>query len=206
MSEGPNTPHGSGGSSENQPPPPGQGQTPPPPGAGQNPPPAPQAPQGQASPGIGDPADLMTRVLARLIDAIILFIVNMVVVTTLVVGALFGGSAGFFGGFSLPGLIGSVISAAIYVGYFALLESNRGQTVGKMLMKVQVQGPDGQNPTMEQALKRNAWMALSIIPLLGGLLQLAAAIYIIVTINNNTQTRQGWHDEFAGGTKVIKIG
>ncbi|MFP4635361.1 MAG: RDD family protein [Nitriliruptoraceae bacterium] len=149
---------------------------------------------------------MTTRLVARVIDAIILFIVNMIVVTTLVVGALFGGSSGFFGGFSLPGLISSVIGAVIYVGYFALLESSRGQTIGKMLMKVQVQGPDGQNPTMEQALKRNAWLALSIIPVIGGLLGLAAAIYIIVTINNNTQTRQGWHDEFAGGTKVIKIG
>ena len=147
----------------------------------------------------------MTRVLARVIDGILLAIVNAVVVTTLVIGTVFGGGGGFFGGFSLPGIVGSVISAAIYVGYFALLESNRGQTVGKMLMKVQVQGPDGQNPSMEQAIKRNAWLALSIIPLVGWLLQLAAAIYIIVTINNNTQTRQGWHDQFADGTRVIKI-
>ena len=29
-------------------------------------------------------------------------------------------------------------------------------------------------------------------------------IYIIVSINNNDQTRQGWHDEFAGGTWVLK--
>jgi uncharacterized RDD family membrane protein YckC len=160
--------------------------------------------------GIGQPADLMTRFLARVIDHVLLFIVQAIIVTTIVFGVIFstatGGFGGMGGGFGFPGILSSVLAAAIYIGYFAYLESSRGQTLGKMLMKIQVQGPDGQHPSLEVAVKRNAWLALTIVPFLGWLLQLIATIYIAVTINNNTATRQGWHDEFAGGTKVIKIG
>ena len=200
MTEGPNTPPmgepPEGGGAQQS------GGTPPPPPGGQ-----PAPPGGTPQAGVGEVADLGTRVIARLIDFILLWIVNVVVVFTVIMGALFGTGGGMFGGgFGLSGIVGSIISAAIYVAYFALLESNRGQTLGKMLMKIKVEGPEGQLPTMEQAVKRNAWLALAIIPIVGWLLQLAAAIYIIVTINNNTQTRQGWHDEFADGTRVIKVG
>lgn len=203
MTEGPNTP-------PTGEPPESEGSQPgsPPPGGSQPPPPGQPAPgAGQQGAGAGELADLGTRVIARLIDFILLWIVNVIVVFTVIFGALFSSAGGMFGGgFGLPGFIGGIVSAAIYVGYFAFLESSRGQTLGKMLMKVRVEGPDGQLPTMEQGLKRNAWLALAIIPLVGWLLQLAAAIYIIVTINNDTATRQGWHDEFADGTRVVKVG
>ena len=29
---------------------------------------------------------------------------------------------------------------------------------------------------------------------------------IAVSINNDTVRRQGWHDQFAGGTYVLKVG
>ncbi len=188
--------------------------------AGGYPPPPPAggyAPAPGVGPGsvAGQPADLLTRFLARLIDYVILFVVNMVLVTVLVVGALMGDSAGFGGLGSTnfaAGAVAAVIGAVIYVGYFAYLESSRGQTVGKMAMKIKVIGPNGGNPTMNEAVRRNAWAGLGvlgIVPIIGGivgaLLQLAAVIYIAVTINNNVATRQGWHDEFAGGTKVVKI-
>lgn len=198
------------------PPPPPPTQT-----AGGYPPPPPTsgyAPAPGVGPGavVGQPADLMTRFLARLIDYVILAVVNMVLVTVIVVGAIMGDSAGF-GGFGATnfaaGAVSSVITAIIYVGYFAFMESSRGQTVGKMAMKIKVLGPDGRNPTMTEAVRRNAWAGLGVLGIvpfiggfIGGLLQLAAVIYIAVTINNNVATRQGWHDEFAGGTKVIRIG
>ena len=51
---------------------------------------------------------------------------------------------------------------------------------------------------------------IAIVPVVGWLVaplaQLAAAIFIAVTINNNIATRQGWHDQFADGTSVVKIG
>jgi hypothetical protein len=66
---------------------------------------------------------------------------------------------------------------------------------------------------MEQAIRRNIFQGFSvlyIIPVLGavlaGLGSLAAYIYAAVTINNDTVKREGWHDKFAGGTQVMKIG
>lgn len=185
----------------------------------QTPPPYGQQPGGMpppqpAQPGTGQPADLMTRFVARLIDYVLLFVVNMIVVVFIVAGAIMGSGSGLTGGGGfVTGLVTSILTAAIYLGYFALLESSRGQTVGKIVMKVRTIGPNGQNPTMEQAIKRNAFTALGvigIIPILGWFLaplaQLAAVILIAVTISNNAQTRRGWHDNFAGGTSVLKIG
>jgi uncharacterized RDD family membrane protein YckC len=107
-----------------------------------------------------------------------------------------------------------VITTLISLGYFAYFESNQGATFGKQLMKLKVVGPDGaSNPTMEQAVRRNIFLAFglaSIVPLvgaaLGGLASLIAVIMIAVGINNDTVARQAWHDKFAGGTRVLKIG
>ncbi len=91
-----------------------------------------------------------------------------------------------------------------------LLESSRGQTLGKMLLRIRTVGAGGGNPTTAEALKRNAWTAigiLGVVPMLGwigNLLSLAAVIAIMVTISGNTATRQGWHDNFAGGTRVVR--
>ncbi len=197
---------------------------PPPGGSYQSASPAPDhsmsQPMGQSlgKPGsVGQPADLMNRFLARLIDFVLLAIVNGVLVSAIIVGAFMGADAGGFGygaGTSLAAsAVTALLSAAISLCYFAYLESSRGQTVGKMLLKLETRGPGGGRPTMEQALKRNAFVALgvlAVIPVLGWLLsslaQLAAVIMIAVTINNNTATRRGWHDEFAGGTSVVKVG
>ena len=213
---------------QNPPPEGGSYQPPPPPGeasrgpagpyddpAGQRGPypPAPGAGYGPAPTGIGQPADLMTRFLARLIDLLILGVVNFVLVGLLVVGALAGGSAGLGyagGGFASSALY-ALLTSAISLGYFTVLESRTGRTIGKMALKVQTQGPDGGPPSVEMALKRNAFMAigvLGIVPVLGFLapfLSLAAYISIAVTINSSP-TRQGWHDRFAGGTQVTKTG
>ena len=93
------------------------------------------------------------------------------------------------------------------------MESSRGQTVGKMVMKLRTVGPAGTNPTMEQALRRNILYAanlVAIVPIFGNLLasgvSLVGAIMIALGINNDTVNRQAWHDHFAGGTRVLKIG
>jgi uncharacterized RDD family membrane protein YckC len=191
------------------PPPPPEGGYQAPAGGYQQAPPPMQAPS-----GIGLPADLLMRFLARLIDYIVIGIANFIVVTIVVVGAIMGSSAGGFGmgGSFAAGAVYAILSAGIYLGYFALLESRNGQTLGKMLLKLQTQGPNGETPTMEQAIKRNAFTAIGIVgvvPIIGGIVgglgSLIAGIMIAVTISNSP-TKQGWHDMFAGGTKVIKIG
>lgn len=181
----------------------------------QPPPPAPgyeptAAPQTGARPG-----ELLDRFVARLIDGILLAVVNAIIVTVIVVGAVLGESGSFYGGASsvLAGIVSAVVTTAIYMGYFAYLESSRGQTVGKMVMKLRTVGPNGGNPTLEQALRRNIFMAfglLGVVPIIGGLVgglaQLVAVIMIAVGINGDPVNRQAWHDKFAGGTRVLKIG
>lgn len=174
----------------------------------------PGQPYGAAS-TIGQPGVLVDRFFARLIDYLILFVVNMIIVWFLIVGVIMNASSGMpgmGGGTFLAGLVSSVVVAAIYLGYFAYLESSRGQTVGKMLLKLETRGKDGGRPTLEEAVKRNVWVALGILgvipligPLLAGLAQLAAVILIAVGINGDAVGRRGWHDEFAG-TQVVKIG
>lgn len=161
----------------------------------------------QPTDSAGQAADLMPRFLARLIDGVALWFVMFIVIVPIVFVSILGtsGGNGLTGGFGLGSIMISIVWAAIVIGYFAFMESSRGQTLGKMVMKLQTQGPDGQNPSFEVAVKRNAFYAIGIIPILGGLLSLAATLYIAYTIHDS-DTHQGWHDEFAGGTKVVKIG
>ncbi|HEU4511910.1 MAG TPA: RDD family protein [Nocardioidaceae bacterium] len=201
---------GAYGTGSAPPPPPGGWQQP-----GQMPPPSYQGMTG----GPGQPADLWPRFAARLIDYILLTVVNVLLGGVLVAGMLMNadtsgslGSVGVNSGTNWAvNAVTSLISAVIALGYFSLMENKRGQTIGKMLLNLETRGPDGGRPTLEQAVKRNAFTAigvLGIIPFLGfiaGLLSLAAVIMIAVTISQNTTTRHGWHDDFAGGTTVVRL-
>jgi uncharacterized RDD family membrane protein YckC len=186
--------------------------TPPPPSYGQDQTPYGAPGHGPASPATPRPGELLDRFLARLIDGVLLGVVYGVL------SAIF--TAIFISGYRSTGeallywTFLSIVSTALYLGYFTYLESTNGATFGKQLMKLRVVGPDGQSkPTREQALRRNVFMGfglLGIVPFvgsfLGGLASLAAVIMIAVGINNDTVLRQAWHDKFAGGTRVQKIG
>lgn len=195
--------------SYNQPPPPPGGPGgPPPPNGGYG------MPQPGAPAGVPRPAELLNRFLARLIDHIGLGIVYGIFYAVLSSIFLTGFSHSFGEYFIFYTLL-AIIQAAVYLAYFALMESNNGQTVGKMIMKLRTYGPDGvSKPTMEQAVKRNAYSALgvlSIIPFvgwffLGWAAPLAAVIFIAITLNNDKPNHQGWHDRFAGGTRVMQVG
>ena len=136
----------------------------------------------------GKGAELLPRFIARLIDSVVLGVVLMNVIFPLIYSSV----------------LRSAITAALYIGYFAFLESTRGQTLGKMVMKLKTVWSNGQSPSFDVAVKRNAFYALDIIPVVGWLAQLAATLYIAYTINDS-DTNTGWHDVFAGGTKVVKI-
>jgi uncharacterized RDD family membrane protein YckC len=179
---------------------------PPPPAYGDYAPPAPQMQTGPQPGGLG------ARFLARLIDGILVGIVQGVVVSALIVNTIMDSDGGFYGTDDYAAsAVSGILSALLYVGYFAFMESSRGQTVGKMVLSLHTQGPDGGLPTMEQAIRRNLWAGLSVLAivpvigtLVGGLLELAIVILIAVGINGDAVARQGWHDKFAGGTRVVK--
>ncbi len=128
----------------------------------------------------------------------------MLLIPQFIIGAIIGGGGSPLGVTSgFRSWLAGVVGAALTFGYYVYLESTRGQTVGKMALSFKVIGPDGNLPSSEVAMRRNAWLLLSIVPFLGGLAQFVIAIVIGVTINSDPFKR-GWHDNFAGGTAVVR--
>jgi uncharacterized RDD family membrane protein YckC len=132
-------------------------------------------------------AGLPERAAARAIDMLLLAGVNV--------------GLGMVMGFGYDWL---VIGAAIVPAYFAVLDVTAGTTLGKLAMGLRVVGPGGGRPTWQQALVRESFTALGAIPFVGPLLALASWIWISMSIRSSP-TRQGKHDEFAGGTRVIRV-
>jgi uncharacterized RDD family membrane protein YckC len=159
------------------------------------------------------PGELLDRFLARLIDFVILIVVGLII-NSVIIAAIFstGGASGlgYGGSIGAYSVVSSILLAVIYLGYFTFMESNQGKTVGKMVMKLHVEGAAGGNPTLEEAAKRNIWLAypilgvLPILGLIGSLLALVAIIMIAVQINSDPEHRP-WTDKFAG-TRVVKEG
>lgn len=173
-------------------PPPGY---PPPPPAGYSPAPNPYGAPGGYFPGgppvgFGTPGSLWIRFGARFIDG---FAVGIV---AYLISLAFEGNSRYF----VAGVFGGLLTFA----YFVLFESQMGRTPGKMLLGLKVHGPGGApKPTVQQSATRNAFLLLNLLPCVGGILSFAAWVYIAVTIENSP-TKQGKHDEMAGGTQVVK--
>ncbi|CAJ1583003.1 RDD family protein [[Mycobacterium] wendilense] len=187
----------------NNPPPPQYG----PPG-GYPPPPPPQygqpggypPPQYGAYPApAGRPAGLGMRFLARIIDGII------VTVAAGLLSLLFAGLGdGEIAGMSTGWMVTGLFSGLLMFAYFVLFESNLGWTPGKKLLGLSVRGVGGApKPDARQAAVRNLFTLLQLVPCLGWILAPIAYIVIAVTISGSP-TKQGKHDEFAGGTQVVQ--
>ncbi|MFD4403595.1 RDD family protein [Nocardia sp. NPDC058499] len=196
-------------------PPPGPaGQQPPPPQPyGQQPPPPPPnerplyqqtvhpQPQygghryGQFDPAFGVPSKVWPRFTARLIDNLIVglplaILLNFVIMPNM--SGLSGMSVSY-----------AIVFAAILL-YFVLMESRTGATLGKRIIGLKVVAPNGA-PTVPPlaSLKRNVYLAVSIIPCLGWVAGLALMIYMAATMDKDPN-KQGWHDKLAGGTQVLE--
>lgn len=148
-----------------------------------------------AEPGAG----VGIRFVARLLDMILLGSVLSLAGIVFGLGTALDGDVGF-----TPFIVNAVW-VVVVVAYFAFMEARNGQTFGKMITRLRTVGPDGADPTLEEAIRRNAWYALGVIPLVGGFAQLGAAVYIAVTISQSA-LNVGWHDQFGGGTKVMRLG
>jgi uncharacterized RDD family membrane protein YckC len=137
-----------------------------------------------------EPGGLLVRFFARLIDGIIVGIIGFVVVfavhvqSNLLVTGLFTGILTFV--------------------YFVAFEVTQGWTPGKKVLGLTVHGPTGlPKPDLAQSAIRNSFTLLPVVPFVGGLLGVIAIIVIAVTISGSP-TKQGKHDELAGGTQVVK--
>jgi uncharacterized RDD family membrane protein YckC len=148
-----------------------------------------QQPGTYATPG-GQPGGLVPRFIARIIDGILIGIVSFVL-------ALVTDTAS---NILVTGLFTGVLTFIYYVAF----EVTQGWTPGKKVLGLSVHGPAGApKPTVQQSAIRNAFTLLPIVPFIGGLLGVIAIAIIAVTINGSA-TKQGKHDELAGGTQVLK--
>jgi uncharacterized RDD family membrane protein YckC len=137
------------------------------------------------------PGGLGSRFFARLIDGIL---VNIVVF--LLSFFLFDQDYWW--------LVTGLFSGVLMFGYFVLFEVTNGTTPGKRLLGLAVHGPGGApKPDVTPSAIRNSFTLLSVVPYLGPLLAFIAYVVIAVTISGSP-TKQGKHDELAGGTQVVK--
>jgi uncharacterized RDD family membrane protein YckC len=197
---------------------------PPPPAAAPAPPPAQagyQAPQGgpaftaptlqqaavEAGPAPGIVyADLVTRIIALVIDYLILFI-PFVLISLVLAFVSFG-----------P-FLASLIFAGASAGYFVYTWTKQRATYGQKFQKLEcVNAADGATLTQEQAIRRWAFLfgpsalvtivtnfPIWAIAALGSLLGLVVFGYLIYLLYSASQSpkRQGFHDVQAG-TVVVK--
>ncbi|AHC25724.1 MULTISPECIES: RDD family protein [Mycobacteriaceae] len=136
------------------------------------------------------PGGLLARWLARVIDGILIAIVSVLLA---------------FVTDSLDSIwVTGLFTGLLTFVYCVAFEVTQGWTPGKKVLGLSVHGAgDGGKPTLRQSAIRNAFTLLPIIPLIGGLLGVIAILVIAVTINSSA-TKQGKHDELAGGTQVVK--
>jgi uncharacterized RDD family membrane protein YckC len=152
-------------------------------------------------------ADVPNRVIAYIIDAILIGIINFIL---LVVLAGFGLQGGSIVTSFVVGIIGLLIGAA----YFIYTWTRMRATVGMRLLGMQIgNAGDGKTMTTEQGIRR--WLALSApaiiaqafssVLLIGFVVALAAVVWYIWLLYTmaNSPTKQGWHDVFAN-TQVVK--
>ena len=149
-------------------------------------------------------ADLVTRIIAAVIDGVALFVVNAILGG---IGLAIGGLGGNFIISAFFGVVFAAANAAYFVYGWTRMRASFGQ---KFLKLETVSAADGSTLTQEQAIRRWAflygpWAVAAIIPILGSLLMLLVGLYelyLLYTVSQSAK-RQGFHDTQAG-TVVIK--
>jgi uncharacterized RDD family membrane protein YckC len=137
------------------------------------------------------PGTLMWRLGAHIIDFVVLLV--LFVVMWVLIGNLV----------SLVWV--PYINTTIVLVYAVTFETVRGQTLGKQALRLWVHNQDGTYPTPGQALRRNLYFALAILPgFIGGLIALAVIGWIAASILVDLVDRQGINDRFANQTFVTR--
>jgi len=200
---------------------------PPAPSYAPSPPPAP-APAAAMSAGAGAAAasaggatafvvaDVPNRIIAYIIDILVLFVFGIAVAIVLGIIGLSAVSVStaqtsinWFGS-----IVQTAVALAISAAYFVYSWTNQRATIGMKALGLQIGNEvAGATITTDAAIRR--WLALGAafsiaqllnpLPLLGILIGLAAFAWFIFLLYStwNSPTKQGWHDHFAH-TKIVK--
>ena len=180
--------------------------------------PPPAAPEVPGAPGLSF-ADTASRIVAYVIDILILGIIGFAIAAVLGLGETTtrtSGSNTFSSYFvSTTNPIVSLIYAVIGAAYFIFSWSGgRRATIGQRLLHLQVGNAfDGRPLSTEQAVRR--WIALgsflgllAFIRPIAGLASLAQLVWVIALVITTVRspTKQGLHDRFANSAVVKPSG
>ncbi|MDQ4129873.1 MAG: RDD family protein [Actinomycetota bacterium] len=173
-------------------------------------------PDPAAVPGVGQIAEVGRRLSADLIDFLVLAILGAAVgflLEALGAGAVVSpGSEGGGTRLGLAALPPTLLTLAIHLGYWTLMEGSRGQSVGKMAFGIRAVREDASALDYMTALKRHvlfyipqvlAWVPSFALLILAATAQVALVLAGVITYMTDAPLRQGFHDKFAG-TLVVK--
>ena len=155
-------------------------------------------------------ADVPNRVIAIIIDGIILFL--LLIVLGIILAAI--GLATGAGASAVASIVYAVLGLAVGAAYFIYTWTSMRATIGMRALGMQIgNAGDGKTLTMDQATRR--WLVIAlpgilaqvlfVLPALGALIGLLAFgwfIYLLWT-TYSSPTKQGFHDKYAN-TMVVK--
>ncbi len=154
-------------------------------------------------------AEWWERLVAALIDGVMFGVVYWILLAIVVSSSIGSHSFTHFG---VKLWLVQVVIAAIFIGYFAVLEgSERGQSVGMMALGIAVRDAAGggaigpQRAGIRKAILYPG-IVLVVIPFVGGFLVLIAEIWTVVCGLSPlwNPNRQGYHD-ISQKTLVVKV-
>ncbi len=159
-------------------------------------------------------AGVGSRLVGYIIDAIILWIINVAIVRIANPGA-FDQDPSATATLSVPVVLAQLIIMGIEFAYFVGFWTSRGRaTIGMRLVRIQLIDARGDRP-LEVVPAAARWLLLSgalgligLLPLPVGISGIAAMIWIIVLLVSvlNNPLRQGIHDQAAGSLVVQRVG
>jgi uncharacterized RDD family membrane protein YckC len=167
-------------------------------------------------------ATMTDRIVAYIIDAIIIGVIGLII--NAILGSflvetrtefVFGVPVVVRGPSMIANILGVLVSLAISAAYFIYMWTRMGgQTLGMRVMKVGVRDASTGAPiTQPQAINRWAFIGLPgalslayVIPLIGFLVSIGVLVYYIFLLVTTAQspTRQGFHD-VRSNTVVAKL-
>jgi uncharacterized RDD family membrane protein YckC len=153
-------------------------------------------------PGGAPLAEAWKRIVAPIIDGILLFIVVGIPLSIIVGLFMDGGSATSFAATGAANFVSSIASSVIYFLYFWLMIANTGSSVGGLILKIKVINQHGGDVSSEQAAKRSAFLLLGAIPIVGGCVSFVLVIWGLVSLFTDPLRQVPW-DKF-GETVVVE--